>query len=148
MQLSSPAFQTNTALPLDYTCKGKAVSPQLTISDVPEDAHSLVLIMHDPDAVGGKDFLHWAVWNITPETTEIAENSVPPAAVQGTNDYPGQTYGPACPPAGSGLHHYTFDLYALDISLDLPNGSPREELEIAMQEHILARAQLIGTLRA
>lgn len=148
MQLTSPAFSHNSPLPVDYTCKGKAVSPPFTMSDVPAGTQSLVLIMHDPDAVGGKDFLHWAVWNILPETTEIAENSVPPGAVQGTNDYPNATYGPACPPAGTGLHHYTFELHALDIPLSLTSGAPREELEIAMKEHILAAAQLVGTVQA
>jgi len=148
MQLTSPAFAHNSPLPVDYTCKGRAVSPPLAIHDVPETAKSLVLIMHDPDAAQGKDFLHWSVWNINPDTTEIAENSLPPGAAQGTNDWSSVTYGPACPPAGSGLHHYMFDLYALDTTLNSANGAGLEELEIAMKDHILAVAQLVGTVQA
>jgi Raf kinase inhibitor-like YbhB/YbcL family protein len=148
MQLTSPAFQDGSSLPIDYTCKGRGVSPPLTIRDVPQSAKSLVIVMHDPDAVGGKDFLHWSLWNISPDTADIAENSMPLGAAIGTNDYPGITYGPACPPKGTGLHRYTFDLYALDTSLGLTNGASHDELEIAMKDHILAIAQLVGTVRA
>lgn len=146
MQLSSNAFQTNSALPVDYTCNGRGVSPPLSISGVPAEAQSLALIMHDPDAVGGRDFLHWSVWNLPPDTTAIDEGHLPAGAVQGTNDYPKQEYGPACPPAGSGTHHYIFDVYALDIVLDLPAGSSRDELEDVIKNHTLTTAQLVGTV--
>lgn len=148
MQLTSAAFQNGAALPADYTCKGRGVSPPLAIADVPEGAQSLALIMHDPDAVGGRDFLHWAVWNLTPDTARIDEGRLPAGAVQGTNDYPNQVYGPACPPAGSGLHRYVFDLYALDTVLDLPAGASRQELEAAIDGHTLATAQLVGTVQS
>jgi phospholipid-binding protein, PBP family len=148
MQLTSDAFENGGALPVDYTCRGRGVNPPLTISDVPEGTKSLALIMHDPDAVGGRDFLHWTVWNIPPDTTRIEEGSLPVDAIQGTNDYPNQTYGPACPPAGTGLHRYIFDLYALDTVLDLPAGASRQELEAAIRGHTLATAQLIGTVQA
>ncbi len=148
MLLTSPAFQSNSTLPNDYTCKGRAVSPPLMISQVPDGARSLVLIAHDPDAIGGRDFLHWSVWNIPPSTAAIEEGALPAGATQGTNDYPTQNYGPACPPAGSGLHHYIFDLYALDTVLDLPAGASRQELESAMGGHTLATAQLVGTVES
>jgi hypothetical protein len=102
--------------------------------------------MHDPDAIGGKDFLHWSVWDIPPGTTEIPENSVPNGGVQGTNDYPNQTYGPACLPAGTGLHHYMFDLYALDTTLDLAAGASRQALESAIEGHVLATTNLTGII--
>lgn len=148
MQLTSPAFQDNATLPTDYTCQGRGVSPPLQISDVPDGTQSLALIAHDPDAIGGRDFLHWSVWNITPDTAAFDEGHLPAGAVQGTNDYPSREYGPACPPEGSGLHHYTFDLYAIDRVLDLPTGSSRAELETAIAGHILATAQLVGILQS
>ena len=148
MQLTSNVFQDNTALPVDYTCKGRGVSPPLTIKDVPDDTESLALIAHDPDAVHGQDFLHWSVWNITPDTSAIDEGHLPAGAVQGTNDYPCQTYGPACPPAGTGLHRYIFDLYALDIVLDLPAGASRVELESAIAGHSIASARLVGIIQS
>jgi Raf kinase inhibitor-like YbhB/YbcL family protein len=100
--------------------------------------------MHDPDAIGGKDFLHWSVWNFAPDTTQIAEDSLPEGARQGNNDYPTIAYGPACPPPNTGRHRYTFDLYALDRLILLPEGSDRATLESATKGHILATAQLIG----
>jgi Raf kinase inhibitor-like YbhB/YbcL family protein len=148
MRLTSPAFQDNTALPATYTCTGKGVSPPLFISDVPETTQSLALIMHDPDAVNGKDFTHWLLWNISPETKIIGENTVPVEATQGVNDYPAVAYGPACPPVCTGLHRYVFDLYALDTMLDLPNGSNRNTLEAAMHDRILETARLVGIVQA
>src|SRR5688572_15531092 len=146
MQLTSTAFDNGSTLPTDYTCKGKGVNPPLSIHNVPAGTKSLALIMHDPDAIGGRDFLHWSVWNMLPTTSVIEENYLPAEATPGTNDYPTQSYGPACPPAGTGLHHYVFDLYALDSLLDLPAGADRASLEAAMDGHILTTAQLVGTV--
>lgn len=148
MLLTSTAFQSNTTLPVDYTCKGKGINPPLSIADIPAEAQSLALIMHDPDAVSGQDFLHWAIWNITPDTTEINEGILPSGVHQGTNDYPTVAYGPACPPAGTGVHHYIFDLYALDSHVLLPNGANRESLQTAIQDHIVATAQLVGIVES
>jgi Raf kinase inhibitor-like YbhB/YbcL family protein len=148
MQLTSDAFQDGGTLPTDYTCKGKGISPPLTISDVPEGTASLALIMHDPDAIGGRDFLHWILWNIPPDTKTIPEGQVPAAANQGINDYPDASYGPACPPAGSGLHHYVFDLYALNTTLDLSAKATRKEVENAIAGHTLATARLVGTVQS
>lgn len=148
MQITSPAFDDNTALPIDYTCKGRGVSPPLTITDVPEGTESLALIMHDPDAIGGRDFLHWIVWNIPPNTKTIAEGQVPPAAIEGINDYPDASYGPACPPVDSGLHHYIIDLYALNITLDLSAKATRKEVEDLISGHTLATARLVGTVQS
>ena len=148
MQLTSPAFKTNGPLPVDYTCQGRGVSPPLAISGVPSGAQSLAIIMHDPDAVGGRNFLHWSVWGIAPNTTVISENSIPKGATVGTNDYPKTGYGPACPPAGTGAHHYTFDLYALDTPLLLPEGADRKTLEDTIKGHIISTAQLIGIVES
>lgn len=148
MELTSPAFTNNSPLPQDATCKGKGVNPPLQINGAPQGTQSLALVMHDPDAVGGQDFLHWLLWNITPDTTDIGQDTVPSGAAQGTNDYRRAQYGPACPPPGTGLHHYTFDLYALDAQLELPPGTERQTLEEALKPHTLATAQLIGTVQA
>ena len=148
MQLASPAFPAGGTLPNQYTCNGKGISPPLVISGVPEDAKSLALIMHDPDAVNGKDFVHWTVWDMPPNTTIIAEGNLPPGAVQGTNDYPDIGYGPACPTSGSGVHHYVFDLYAVGSQLQLPEGADRAALEAALKGHTLLTTQMVGTVQA
>jgi Raf kinase inhibitor-like YbhB/YbcL family protein len=141
MQITSSAFNDNKLIPAVYTCKGQGINPPLAIAGVPSPAKSLVLIMHDPDAPSG-DFLHWLVWNVAPQTTAIAENSVPFGAIQGKNTSGTNKYIAPCPP--SGTHHYVFDLYALDTAINLPDSFSRENVETAMSSHVLARATLIG----
>ena len=70
MKIESPAFKNNEFIPSKYTCDGENINPPLIISDVPEDAKSLVLIVDDPDAPGGT-WVHWTIWNISPDTKEM-----------------------------------------------------------------------------
>ncbi len=142
MQLTSPAFPANQTIPSLYTCDGDNVNPPLEMSGVPTNTQSLTLIVDDPDAPAG-DWVHWLVWNIDPQITHLAENSVPAGAIQGTTDFGNNLYGGPCPP--SGTHHYQFKVYALDIKLDLPPSAAKKDLEAAMAGHILAQTQLIGT---
>jgi len=95
----------------------------------------------DPDAPVGL-FTHWLIWNIDPKTTEIAENSVPNGAVQGTNDYPNLGYGGPQPPFGT--HRYYFRIFALDRMLDLKSGAKRREVDAAMKGHVIAQGELMG----
>lgn len=143
MKLTSPAFANNGAIPPEYTCDGDDLSPGLIISDVPSNAKSIALIMDDPDApVGNWD--HWVVFNIPPSANQLQKGKEPDG-VAGKNSWGRAGYGGPCPP--SGTHRYFFKLYALDIMLNLPEGPAKKELEKAMQGHIVAQAQLIGTYR-
>lgn len=141
MKISSPAFENNKFIPIDYTCDGKGLNPPLIISEVPVKAESLVLIVDDPDAPGGT-WVHWTVWNIDPKTTRIEENSVPIKTVEGTTSFGRAGYGGPCPP--SGTHRYFFKLYSLDTKLNLPSETPKSGLLEAMANHILAEAELVG----
>jgi len=107
--ITSPAFINNGKIPIEYTCKGKGISPVLKIENIPPQTQSLVLIMDDPDAPVGV-FTHWLIWNIAPDTSEIKENSVPVNAVVGLNSRGENKYTPPCPP--SGTHRY-FSKYLL-----------------------------------
>lgn len=144
MQLQSSAFNNNDKLPAQYTCDGNNINPPLAIADVPENTKSLVLVVDDPDSVGG-NWSHWLVWNIYPAAKEIAENSIPTGASVGQNDFGKNNYGGPCPPSGS--HRYFFKLYALDAKLDLPASADAKDLENAMVSHILDQAVLIGLYR-
>jgi Raf kinase inhibitor-like YbhB/YbcL family protein len=141
MKLSSPAFKNNDLIPSKYTCQGENISPPLHITEVPKEAQSLILIVDDPDAPGG-DFVHWTVWNIKPDLSEISENNVPNGAIQGQTDFGQAKYGGPCPP--SGTHHYQFKLYALDCTLSLSATTTKTDLEKAMQGHILEQSLLVG----
>lgn len=147
MEIISPVFRGGSPIPIQYTCEGQNVNPPLTIFNKPKAAQSLVLVMHDPDAPNG-DYLHWLVWDIPPGTESIAVNSVPVGAIQGLNDNGKPGYSGPCPPAGSGMHRYIFDFYALDTTLDLPASSALADVIKAMKEHVLEHAALTGTVAA
>ncbi len=145
MKLTSPAFDYEGKIPSAHTCDGENVNPPLSISEVPSDAKSLVLIMDDPDVPKDirKDGMwdHWVVFNIPPDHTEIAQGQEPPGRHGiGTGDNT-DYFGP-CPPDGE--HRYFFKLYALDCELDLPEKSTKLDVEGAMSGHVLDTAVLMG----
>ena len=141
MQLQSDAFGNNQKIPDKYTCNGININPPFFISDVPQNAKTLVLIVDDPDALSG-NWSHWLVWNIDPTTKIISEDTVPAGASEGRTDFGKSGYSGPCPP--SGTHHYFFKLYALDNILDLSFDADKKDLEVAMDGHILDQAAIIG----
>ncbi len=141
MKISSPSFQEGGSIPDKFSKNGQNFNPELKIEGAPAAAKSLLLIVDDPDAPVGL-FTHWLVWNISPQTTEIAENSVPKGAVQGTNDFPGSSYDGPQPP--SGTHRYYFKVFALDRMLDLKPGAKRREVDAAMRGHVIGQGELMG----
>jgi Raf kinase inhibitor-like YbhB/YbcL family protein len=141
LTLSSPAFKEGEVIPTMYTCKGAAVSPPLTIRGIPDQTNNLALIVHDPDAPRG-DFLHWSMWNISPNTTGIDEDMPPIDAVEGMNDFGLIGYGAPCPPLGR--HHYLFDLYALSGPVNLRLGASRSDIEEALRQLAVAKTTLMG----
>jgi Raf kinase inhibitor-like YbhB/YbcL family protein len=151
MTIASRAFSHNTRIPAKYTCDGENVNPPLTFSGVPKEAKSLALIVDDPDAPS-KTWVHWVLYNISPNITFIEENSRPSNSQEGLTDFGKPGYGGPCPPpvssargGKSGVHRYFFKLYALDVKLeDMPEFTDKDMLEEAMEGHVIATAQLIG----
>lgn len=140
MQITSTAFQDNKNIPSKYTCDAENINPPLSISEVPEDAKSLALIVDDPDAPS-KTWVHWVAWDIDPSESEIKEGSAP-TGTEGTTDFGTTGWGGPCPP--SGTHRYFFKLYALNAKLNLDPSTTKESLESAMEGHILEESELIG----
>jgi hypothetical protein len=151
MTLSSAAFPDRGAIPRRYTCEGEDISPPLAWSGVPPGSESLVLIVDDPDApdpaAPKTTWVHWLLYNLPPATDELAEDlqTLPPGTLQGRNDWRKTGYGGPCPPIGS--HRYFHKLYALDCVLADLGRPTKAQLEGAMQGHVLAKAELIGTYR-
>lgn len=141
-KLTSPAFNYGKQIPSKYTCDGENVNPHLIIHGVPAKTKSLALIVEDPDAPAGL-WTHWLMWNISPEVKEIKEHTLPYGAQEGVNTNKEVGYDGPCPP--SGTHRYFFRLFALDMKLVLEEGAERRELETAMEQHIVATAELMGT---
>ena len=143
-RISSSAFENQGNIPAKYTCDGENVNPPLKIENVPKEAKSLALIFDDLDAPKGS-YVHWILWNISPETTEIKENSIPAGAVQGMNGFKKQRYGGPCPPTRP--HRYVFRFYALDIHLDLKPEMTKKDLEKAIEGHVIQKAQIMGSFK-
>jgi Raf kinase inhibitor-like YbhB/YbcL family protein len=141
IQLTSPAFQPDQAIPQKFSCDGQNVSPALDWKDAPLNTVSLALIVDDPDAPSGT-FTHWVLYNIPPTQAGLAEG-VSGVGTGGPNGRGSETYTGPCPPAGK-PHHYHFKLYAADIPPDLPGGLKPAQLLNKLQGHILAQAELIG----
>jgi Raf kinase inhibitor-like YbhB/YbcL family protein len=139
LKISSSAFEEGGKIPSKYSCDGSNFNPPLKIKEFPTATQTFALILEDPDAPGGS-FIHWLCWNIPP-VEDISENST--AGIQGKNSTGKNSYSGPCPPAGK-PHHYVFNIYALDIKLDLDKNSSRSELEKAMQGHIIAKGELTG----
>ena|SRR2546421_9083449 len=142
MKLTSPTFEANQPIPSKYTCDGANHHPPLTVSQVPNEAQSLALVLEDPDAPK-KGFTHWLLFDIPPSTREISEQEKPLSGTDGVNDFGVLGYRGPCPP--SGTHHYVFTLFALDTKLALAEGALKGEVLTKMQGHILDTAQLVGT---
>ena len=138
LAVRSIEFSKAGHIPRKFSCEGENVNPPLEISDVPEGAKTLAIIVEDPDAPHGI-FYHWLVWNIQPNEP-ISENSVP--GISGTNSFGKIGYGGPCPP--SGTHRYFFKVYALDTELDLEAGANKDALDQAMEGHVLAEGELMG----
>ncbi len=144
LTVTSSAFQSGAAIPSKYSCEGTNVSPPLSWTKAPAAAKSLALICEDPDAPAGT-WTHWVLFDLPAATTELGEKATPPSgAKQGTNDFQKTGYGGPCPPPGK-PHRYFFKVYALDAELALKAGATRKDLLHAMEHHIIAEGELMGT---
>jgi Raf kinase inhibitor-like YbhB/YbcL family protein len=158
MTLTTSAWTDGGQIAIKYTQAGEEVSPPLTWSNVPEGVVSLVLIAHDLDGAVGNgtdDLLHWLLWNIPGNATSLPEH-VPtaPQLPDGTRQISatGPNYrGPGAAAAGP-AHHYVFELFALDVMLDIPavGAAPpqtRAAVLAAMGGHVRGKAACVGLFR-
>lgn len=141
-KLTSPAFNQGSQIPSKYTCDGENINPHLIMHGIPARTKSLALLVEDPDAPSGL-YVHWVMWNINPELKEIKEHTMPMGADEGINSGNQVGWDGPCPP--SGTHRYYFRLFALDMKLKLGPDTRKEDLERAMEQHILATTELMGT---
>ena len=147
--LVSAAFAPGDEIPKEYTCDGSDISPPLSWAGVPGGAASLVLVVSDPDAPGGT-FGHWGVYDIPASSPGLAAGytaRAPAAALhQVTNGFGAAGYGGPCPPPGSGIHHYRFELIAINRPrLEPAPGAGPLDLARAAAPYAVERAQLTGT---
>jgi len=128
MTLTTTAFPDGGQIPARYTQAGEQISPALVWTNVPPNTMSFVLHMHDPEVARNRtteDQVHWLVWNIPGTATGL--------------------------PATGPMHHYTFEIFALDTKLDVQPASDAFETRTAvmkaLQGHILGKAVYMGLFR-
>jgi len=155
LTLTTAGFADGAEVPKQFTMNapdGNGASPKLEWSHVPEGTVSFALILHDPDVSirrTNDDVLHWMIFNIPGSARELPEGmpataQMPDGSIQAKNLRGRVGYmGPGAPPAGPD-HHYTFELYALDIKLDLGPDATRADVLKAMDGHILGKGVLVG----
>ncbi|OJW51534.1 MAG: hypothetical protein BGO67_09945 [Alphaproteobacteria bacterium 41-28] len=142
LEMTSSAFQDSKFIPPEYTAEGKDVSPPLAWKNIPKGTRSLALISDDPDAPNG--WVHWVLYNIPATLTHIDEGgkNLPSSVLPGTNSFGNLGYNGPNPPQG--VHHYHFNLYALDAIVPLKKGATNKELLKAIEDHILDVVTLTG----
>ena len=151
LALTSPAFEHNGSIPPVHTCEGRDLSVPLDWSGLPAGTRSLALVVDDPDApdpaAPKMTWVHWVLYNIPPTAESLSQGAstgpLPKGTLEGRNDGGRTGYGGPCPPLGR--HRYFFKLYALDIVLPDLGQPDKKRLERAMQGHVLARHELVGT---
>ena len=153
LKITSPMFAQSEEIPSKYTCDGKDISPAIEWSGLPEGTRSIALIVDDPDApdpaAPRMTWVHWVLYNIPPSATGLPEavksQDLPQGTKEGLNDWKRTGYGGPCPPIGR--HRYFHKVYALDLVLPDLGKPTKKDLEKAMEGHILAKTELVGTYK-
>lgn len=154
LRVTSEAFAADGPMPSRFTEDGAKVSPPLHFEAIPDGTRSLVLIVEDADSPTPAPLCHMLAWNIEPEEggglheAALDANAMPPArcgAVFGKNSFMKTGWLPPDPPTGHGPHRYCFQLFALDVTLALDEGTGRGTLVEALGGHVLGKGMLVGT---
>ena len=163
MTLTISAFPDGGVIPVKFSqaapgaAPGEGTSPAMTWANPPAGTQSFVLNMRDLDVARNKtteDQAHWVVWNIPAGASGLPEG-VPRGSKLADGSYQisatGPVYrGPGAPATGP-MHHYKFELYALDTRLSVePTADAfetRANVMKAMQGHILGKAVYGGLFR-
>ena len=148
LHLTATSFTDGQPIPRRHAFDDLDRSPELQWPGAPPGTKSLALICDDPDAPMGT-WVHWVIYDLPPATLGLSEGipqspELANGAKQGVNYYKHIGYGSPCPPSGKS-HRYFFKLYALDIKPELKSGLTKRDLLKAMEGHVLADGQLMGT---
>ena len=163
MTLTVQGFQDGGQIPVKFSqaaegaAPGEGTSPAMTWGNVPPGTQSFVLHMHDLDVARNKttdDQAHWVVWNIPPTATGLPEG-VPKGSQRPDGSYQVSATGPVYRGPGAAatgpLHHYMFEIYALDTKLDVQPTTDafetRASVMKAVQGHVLGKAVYGGLFK-
>jgi Raf kinase inhibitor-like YbhB/YbcL family protein len=151
LQVSSSGFQHEQEMPIDFSCRGRSMAPNIQWTGAPEGTRSFALVTMDWDAPSPRlklfSVVHWLVYNIPAGVNEIPQDSSSTILARrniasGLN-FAGQPgYLPPCPPLGT--HRYEFRVYALDVDRLQPASNDKAGLMNAMKGHVLGYGDLVG----
>jgi len=163
MILTIGAWQDGGVIPLKFTQAGEQVSPELKWTNVPAGTVTFVVNMLDPDVSVQRTTdtqPHWIVWNIPGTATGLPEGvkpggDLPDGSHQISASGP-QYRGPGAAATGP-LHHYTFEVYALDTKLDVIASTATQVINAALETrasvmkamngHVLGKAVYVGLFK-
>ena len=140
--VTSPAFRDQGVIPERYTCFGAGISPPIHWSGVPAGTRALALLVDDAGAPV-KPYVYWLVFDISPQTSEFQERTLPPGALQAQASNGRARYNAPCPRSGS--HGYRFTVYAMSQPVSLPAGASLMQVWSAVAHQAIARGRLTGT---
>lgn len=159
LTVTSDAFANGQPIPKEFTADGRNVSPPLKWTAGPMGTRGYVVIVEDTDVKHAPPYVHWIAVDLPATVTSLpAGVSLPDKAVsaafngEGKSGTLGQAmnskgftgyFGPEPPPGQ--LHHYHFELFAIDRALNLPPTADKAAVVAAMQGHVLAEGTLVGT---
>jgi len=143
-QIKSSAFTDGGQIPQKYTAGGEDVSPPLSWTSPPANTKTFAITCEDLDA---SSFTHWIIFNIPRNVSQLPEGITNQGTLnngtkQGFNDFNKIGYSGPAPP--SGTHRYVFKIYALDTELGLGVGATKDQLNSAIQGHVLGETQIMG----
>src|SRR5262245_39226878 len=151
IRVESDMFTEGTGIPDANSAYGDGLSPGLRWSEPPSGTRSIALVAEDPDAPQPTPATHWLLYNLPGTATEVPgsipknprlpqfEGAAQGRAWNGTIGYAGPQ-----PPRDDRAHHYHFEVFCLDSSLNLPPGATRSDLMRSMSGHVLAKGELVG----
>jgi Raf kinase inhibitor-like YbhB/YbcL family protein len=141
MTVTSPEFRADVQLPPQYTCAGAGLSPPLYWSGALSHQPKSFAVVADDGQAPITPYVYWIVFDISPATSDIAQNRLPTGARQAQNSAGTAHYDPPCP-RGDTLHTYRFTVYALDAFLKLPNGAGLRATWSAIAKHVIGVGRL------
>lgn len=140
MTVTSPMFSVDNPMPKLYTCRGRKLSPPLSWSGAPASATKSFAIVLDDSLAPITPYVYWIVFDINPNTTYIAQDQLPPGAMQALNSKGTGRYDPPCPIGAR--HAYRFTVYALNVRLHLRRGAGLRKTWSAIARHVIAIGRL------
>ena len=154
LKVASDAIGADGSIDRKYTSYGDNQSPPVGWSPL-AGAASYAVVLEDPDAHSDTPFVHWLIWGVPAAASSLPAGitggpkaTAPGAAIQGLNGVGDIGYYGPHPPAGTGVHHYHLEVFALDAPITVAAGGQLRDLLAAMRGHVLADGELVGTFSA